>query len=432
MTFLNKLRHHPMICKAPYKIACSAILALVVSGAAAAAQEATTLVFAHTKKDEAFQTKISKYVADFEAVNPGIKINILHADPMTRKHLPLAFKIGVAPDIAFTSEFGQTSHYLELSDYLEAPATFKKAHNDSFQHLRSADQKGAVNGFIWNKTLNQPFVNVSLFKQAGVPLPRPGATINEIVRASAEVAQATGTKYAFAIDRSSHRWSGLAYSYGSYLEQGDKITFPDTAARSLIKDMYTWVDAGYFAKEFWGIAGGQNRIDMGSAFRKQELVTYFSGNWQVAGFSKDIGRRFEWTALDAPCGPSDCFPMPGGDALIGNKETKHPAEVAKFIEFMGSKEVQLDFATSLLNMPGGDFGQIDYGSSDPNVNQAMAVFLRNRGKSNPQHQETLNSTAPDGLGKVVLARLSQLFMGELSYEDAMALMEKDVKALNEG
>lgn len=407
-------------------------LALFALPDSAAALDRKTIVFAHTKRDDAFAGMVGKYVAEFEAANPDIKVEVRHGDQPTRKHMVLAFNIGTAADVVFMTKFDQTDHFLDLRPYLEQPDTFLSVHKDSFKHLSSADAPDAVNGFIWNKTLNLPFVNVSLFRQAGVPVPQPGATLTQIISASAQVAEATGARYPFAIDKSAHRLTGVAYSYGSYLTRDDRITFPDKAAVRLIGDMAGWVQSGAFPMDVWGYGAGTGKINLKEEFAAGNLVTYYSGNWQINGFSELIGNRFEWTALDAPCGPADCFPMPGGDALVGYRNTRHPQAVARFIEFMGSRKVQLDFARSLLNMPGGDFGAIDYANSDASVNKAMAVFLRNRGKSNAQHTAARQSTAPDGVGGVILTRLPQLFTGELGLDEAIALMRKDVKVLNEG
>ena len=85
-------------------------------------------------------------------------------------------------------------------------------------------------------------------------MPEDGATLDDIVAASAKVAEATGVDIAFTMDRSGHRFAGPVFSYGGHFMVDDTFTFPDEAAKRYISDMYGWTQSGAFPQEMWGAA----------------------------------------------------------------------------------------------------------------------------------------------------------------------------------
>ena len=75
-----------------------------------------------------------------------------------------------------------------------------------------------------------------------------------------------------------------------------------------------------------------------------------SGSWQIPQFADKIGDAFDWWAVPAPCGAAACTGMPGGAALVAMKDTKHPAEVGKLMDFLAQEESLAEF----YEQQGGD------------------------------------------------------------------------------
>nr|WED69634.1 hypothetical protein PJ912_08095 [Pectobacterium colocasium] len=50
--------------------------------------------------------------------------------------------------------------------------------------VKGVHKADALPGFVASWTADLPFVNVTLFEQAGVPLPQPGYTIDDLMKAS--------------------------------------------------------------------------------------------------------------------------------------------------------------------------------------------------------------------------------------------------------
>src|SRR5690625_7258327 len=70
-------------------------------------------------------------------------------------------------------------------------------------------------------TVTVLFVNKTLFDQAGVELPGSDATWQDWSAAAREVAEATSTPYALAMDRTGHRLAGPAISQGAQIFDED-------------------------------------------------------------------------------------------------------------------------------------------------------------------------------------------------------------------
>jgi alpha-1,4-digalacturonate transport system substrate-binding protein len=160
-------------------------------------------------------------------------------------------------------------------------------------------------------------------------------------------------------------------------------------------------------------------------------VTYLAGNWMVNPFQKKIGDAFDWTAISAPCGDAGCYAMPGGTAIVGFKRTKSPEAVAAFIEFLGSEKVQREIAENYVILTGADIKDPQYKLESKNAKEAMAVFLGSR-NSVPQAARDLERLkGSSAIYQLIVQRMSQLIVGELSLDETFKAMNADVDKVNE-
>lgn len=165
---------------------------------------------------------------EFEAANPDVKINFVSSGyDAVSKQLPVQLAVGEGPDIAKITDWQLAPYYLDMRPYMKDAEAFAKLHGASLDQLRlpNVNDPKSINGYMASQTLNLPFVNKTLFEQAGEPLPGPTAKFGEIVEASARVAKATGVQIPFTMDRSGHRFSGGAFSYGSTYVKDGKFSF---------------------------------------------------------------------------------------------------------------------------------------------------------------------------------------------------------------
>lgn len=415
----------------------SQVSALVIATFAlteAAFAESKTITFLFTDDDQSYVERMAALSKEFESAHPDVKVNFVSSGyDAVSKQLPVQLAAGKGPDIAKITDWQLAPYYLDMRPYMKDPDSYAKLHGASLDQLRlpNINDPKSINGYVASQTLNLPFVNKTLFEQAGEPLPGPKATLKEIVEASARVAKATGAQIPFTMDRSGHRFSGGAYSYGSTYIKDGKFSFPDAAAKKYIADLYAWTQDGSFPKEMWGAAGGSQYKNMGDEFVNGNVVTYLAGNWMVNPFQKKIGDAFQWTAINAPCGDAGCYAMPGATAIVGFKRTEHPEAVAQLIEFLGSEKVQREIAESYVILTGAEIKDPQYKISSDDAKAAMAVFLDNK-KNVPQAaREFERIKGGTAIYQTIVQRMSQLIVGELSLEDTYKNLEADVAKINE-
>lgn len=395
--------------------------------------ETQTITFLFTDDDQAYVERMEALSKEFETAHPDIKVNFVSSGyDAVAKQLPVQLAIGEGPDIAKITNWQLAPYYLDMRPLMKDPDSFAKLHGDSLNTLRfpGVNDPNSINGYVASQTFNLPFVNKTLFEQAGEPLPKPTATLKDIVEASARVAKATGAQIPFTMDRSGHRFSGAAFSYGSNYVKDGKFSFPDDAAKHYITDLYNWTKDGSFPKEMWGAAGGTQYKNMGDEFVNGNVVTYLAGNWMVNPFQKKIGDAFDWTAISAPCGDAGCYAMPGGTAIVGFKRTKYPQAVASFIEFLGSEKVQREIAENYVILTGADIKDPQYKLESKNAKEAMAVFLASRNSAPKAARDLERLNGSSAIYQLIVQRMSQLIVGELSLDETFKAMSADVDKVN--
>ncbi|MDU0306046.1 ABC transporter substrate-binding protein [Rhizobium sp. 25PS6] len=402
--------------------------------AGTAMAQTQTITFLFTDDDQAYVERMEALSKEFETAHPDIKVNFVSSGyDAVAKQLPVQLAIGEGPDIAKITDWQLAPYYLDMRPLMKDPDGFAKLHGESLNTLRfpGVNDPNSINGYVASQTFNLPFVNKTLFEQANEPLPKPTATLKDIVEASARVAKATGAQIPFTMDRSGHRFSGAAFSYGSNYVKDGKFFFPDDAAKRYITDLYNWTKDGSFPKEMWGAAGGTQYKNMGDEFVNGNVVTYVAGNWMVNPFQKKIGDAFDWTAISAPCGDAGCYAMPGGTAIVGFKRTKHPEAVAAFIEFLGSEKVQREIAENYVILTGADIKDPQYKLESKNAKEAMAVFLASRNSAPKAARDLERLKGSSAIYQLIVQRMSQLIVGELSLDETFKAMNADVDKVNQ-
>ena len=150
------------------------LIALVLSlGATVLAQDMVELDFMcyeNGNECSVYEDLLSRFSED----NPGIAVSV-NTVPYTtvRDQLRVQVEAGQAPDIARITDFaGMAGFYLDLRPLMEDPALLEEnvpaAILDAF---RTDDDMDGLYGFPDAATVTAPFVNATLFEQAGIQMP---------------------------------------------------------------------------------------------------------------------------------------------------------------------------------------------------------------------------------------------------------------------
>ncbi len=366
----------------------------------------------------------------FEGKNPDIRV-VLDQVPFQaiNQNLPVQVAAGQGPDMARVVDLGGVAPYLlDLRPLLKDPATWEKDYAPFLPWLRAPGNTTALPGFMTQLTMTGPFVNKTLFEQAGMAMPGDGASWDDWARAVKAVADKTKTPYPLAMDRSGHRFLSLAISEGAKLFDADgKPELTDEGFRRAAQMIVDWHKSGVMSKDLWGSVSGAAYRGANEEFANGQVVMYVSGSWQIAQFDKTIGDAFDWVAVPTPCGPANCSPMPGGAALVAFKETRHPAEVARVMEFLASAPVMKEFYDRALFLPGNvAVTGLDYPSASPRARAALQVFAGEVKQVSPIAYRMQGYLQSRVVFNATISRLGQAVSGEMSLDEALRRINDDV------
>ncbi|MEM8587426.1 MAG: ABC transporter substrate-binding protein [Pseudomonadota bacterium] len=369
----------------------------------------------------------------FEAENPDITV-ILDEAPYAAvlENLPIQLAAGEGPDIARVTDLGGLSeYYLDLTPYISDPAYWEASFGPFLNWLRQPGDDASIPGFMTQTTVTGPFVNRTLFEQAGVELPGEGATWDDWAAAVNEVAEALEIPIPMAWDRSGHRVSGPAISMGAQMFDAEgNPALVDDGLKEMAQRLYDWHQDGTMPMDLWGSVSGSTYVAANEEFANAQVVMFMSGSWQIPQFAETIGDAFDWWAVPAPCGPAACTGMPGGAALVGLADTEHPEEVGMLMDYLSSEDVLSEFYGRTLFIPGHlglAGGGVDFDTDDPRASHALEVFAGALPGISPIAFELQGYPNNRVMFNALISRLGEAIVGELTLDEAYDRMEQDIE-----
>ena len=367
----------------------------------------------------------------FEAENKDITV-VVDTVPYKAitEQLPVQLGAGEGPDIARVTDLGGLNKfYLDLTPHIKDAKHWETNYGKSLAWLRGGPTDKGIYGLQSQLTITGPFVNKTLFDQAKVPMPGPKATWDEWVAATKAVAKATQTPYAMAWDRSGHRFAGPAIDYGAKLFDAKGELVIDDGYKAIAKKFVEWNKDGTMPKEVWGGTGGSSYRDAFEEFKNGRIVMYLSGSWQIRRMESQIGKNFEWVVVPNPCGPAACTGIPGGAAFVALKRTKSAKEVARFLDWLSQDAVYAEMMARTENLPANAAVAakgVTY-NVGPASKAALNVYVGEVGKLSPIAYQIQGYKLNRAIFLNTVTRLSQAIVGEMSTDDALNRLSKDIE-----
>ncbi|MBU7591234.1 ABC transporter substrate-binding protein [Metabacillus halosaccharovorans] len=187
------------------------------------------------------------------------------------------------------------------------------------------------NGLIYNKTL---------FEKAGATVPQSPDEVwtwDEFATVIQEVKEKGGAKYGLVVDVTPHRYSTLIYEFGGsvFTEDLSEPAINNEEGVAALDYFINLHKEGIIPESVW--LGGENP---GNLFRSGTTAAYLAGNWMLNNY-KDI-ENFEWGVTYLPKYEIRSS-VPGGNYIMGFKNTGLEDETADFISYLSSQEVNAKF-----------------------------------------------------------------------------------------
>src|SRR5688572_5549464 len=301
--------------------------------------------------------QVAKLVPQFERENPGIRVRVQQI-PWTAAHEKLlTAHVGKStPDVAqlgntWIPEFEALGALRALPTFIEKSSVIDQ--ESFFPGIWATNVvDDTVYGIPWYVDTRVLFYRKDLLAQAGW---REMPTTWADWRRAMEDIKRTVGKDRWAIFLPTNEWAQPAI-------------LGMQAGSPILKDGGRWgafSDPEFMrALEFYlglyrdGLAPVYGNTDVANLFQEFErglFVFYITGPWNIGEFGRRLPDELQddWATapLPGPTGPASGLSTAGGSSLVLFRESEHPDEAWKFIEFMSRPEIQVRFYQLTGDLP---------------------------------------------------------------------------------
>lgn len=329
------------------------------------------------------KTTLQKFIDEFQKENPNIQIK-LNVPPEMATVIKTRLTKNDLPDMIATggeATYGELARAGALLDVTNDPMLDKvqPVYVDMINRLVGKDEK-KVYGIPYATNADGVIYNKDKFKELNLEIPN---TWDEFIKVSEKVKVAGQVPFYLTLKDS---WTGMVIwnALASNIQSEDflsdrlngKITFKDTHGEVADK-ILTLTNYGHndnFGKAY---------NDGNQAFAQGKSVMYLQGNWAIGEIKKaNPNINLGMFALPATNDIAKNKLVSGVDVLFSiTKNSKHPEEAKKFINFMLKKEnaekyINEQFALSALK---------DVYQKDEAVKDIMVKFEQGQITSFPDH-----------------------------------------------
>lgn len=403
-------------------LATTAMLALSTAGSALAIE--LNLMISDVDKKSAVIEDFAKRYSDLTP-DVDIKLNVVGYN-VIREQLQGQLEAKIGPDLAYVTNLGGLHQfYVDLTPHVDADA-WEAAYGAVLPWYRAGNE-GGIYAFHSELTVTGPYVNVTMFEEAGVEIPAAGSTWEDWAAATQTVMDKSGSYAGMIMDRSGHRMAGPAMSYGAKYFDADGKLIVDDGYVKFSQLMIDWHESGLMPADIWPAVSGSKYANGNEMFFNEDVPFYMSGSWNVGNVQANVGDKFDWAVVPVPCGPAGCGVMPGGAGLVAFDQTENAEEAAKFVAWMGEYEQAREWYSRTYAIPAHakiqeeGINYTDFGAG-PAVSEGLNLFAAAAGQAAEQTPQAFQlQGSPFGfvMYNATVEFLSGALNGDLTLDEAV-------------
>jgi multiple sugar transport system substrate-binding protein len=299
---------------------------------------------------------IRPLVEEFQKLHPEIPIELMHIPDKYFQKLHTLIAANLAPDVAFVNNiqfpiYASNNAFLPLEKFLAASTVLK---SDDFYPQTLA-------GFRWNDTLQGIprdasnmviFYNQDLFDKAKLAYPKANWTLPEMIKTAQALTQdlnQDGHPEQFGISFQNHFlfWTPYLWSMGGDFFSKDRkeATLESEQAMAGIQ-MHADLRNKYHVAPTAAEAGSST---MSQLFVQGKLAMVLNGRWAVPLYRQNL--KFKWNIAPFPKGPAGSIVDADASGWVISRQSKHPEQAWKLIEFLASRKASEAFTRPGLIIP---------------------------------------------------------------------------------
>lgn len=356
---------------------CAPVAAPAAAPAAESAGEAVTLEFQQWWEPELPEGSFRALMDEFEAANPGIKVELISGPYATTKEQVVAgAAAGTMADVvgldgAWVSDFVKQGSLANLTE-LMSQAGFDDSEVAAQIQLNGGTYMIPVVNFVY-----PVFVNLDLMEKAGIAA--PPTTRSEFADAAAKLTDAANNVSGWVLPLSVEQPNGIQNdvmswlwaSGGSMMKDG-KPDLTNDGVRSTLEYIKGLYDAGVIAPGAFAMKE-QDKVEEFVNGRVGMMVDSLAHINLIRERNPDL--KFAITALPAADDYTGKRGLPYASWGIGVSATsEHPAEAWKLVQFLLSKDVNTKLSSIAHAFPGNINSTPDYVETDESFAAAFEVF----------------------------------------------------------
>jgi multiple sugar transport system substrate-binding protein len=400
-------------------IAAAAVALAAVTSAPAGAEEVTLNIWTVDKAGQ----PAYHLAQEFAAKEPGIKVvyrEVQFSDLMSE--VMRAFSVGKAPDIFAVDNPDQAilssrGALLQLDDFVKTSTEIKRE-NYFPGPLASASWDGKLYGIPKATNTIALYYNKDMFKAKGLDPENPPKTWDEMLAAARKLNDPAANVYGIAFSAKANEEGTFQFLPFAQMAGADYKSLNSEAGVKALTFWKTFLDEKLASPD----TIGRSQWVSTATFNAGNAAMAISGPWEINRMIKDA--KFDWgvTLLPTATAGGVRASAMGDYNWVIFKQTKHPKEAFKALEFFASQDKDL-YAR---------FGQLPArkdiaiaATGDARKDAALKVF-----------QEQLKYAQPRGphpdwakISKAIQDAIQQALTGAASPKDALDKAAATIKGI---
>ncbi len=395
-------------------------------GAEKAAELEGKLTYMHSGDDYEREMYANVFKSYMEYA-PNVEVEQMYVPSDYDTKLKTLAAAGNLPDLFWSGEAGiraynEAGMLSDLTGYLEEYPQLTEGILDGVLDFGNFDGKQVAFPKDWTSYVM--YLNLDMFKEAGVEVPTNDWTIDEYKDLAAKLTKKSGDRvdvYGTAINNYRADWVNWMGNYGAEWFKDGKSNISSPEALQGLKLMSDLIEAGSAPSPGSVSSTGESEDRL---FIIGKVAMYPSGRWVIPSFRSEVD--FEWDAREMPQGTTRTCPFICSMVCIADTSENKDA-AANLLSYQMSDEGLALVMESALSLPA--YSDLMENENYVNTPPSADAFINSsKYLGNASQLEASKTGKWSEYSSIITAHLSDAFEGKISIEEAVEKIDEQANS----